>query len=133
MASTSTELKGFLHAIVGELSQADIDFFSAGLLGLNYKTIEFEVFAVHFIYLISELGISRYAKNNPIGKKNLNKDEFVKVLKNTFSFLKLDSFKNSILYSIFGKIDKDQDGLISFDQYLDWVKRFLAVLHYFGN
>ena len=85
------------------------------------------------IYLIAELGLSRYSRNNSICKKTLNRDEFVIVLRNTFKFAKLDKFKVSILYKIFAKIDKNIDGLISFEEYLNWVKRFLAVLKYFGD
>ena len=55
------------------------------------------------------------------------------VLVNSFTFAKLSKFKKSILYKIFDKIDKNHDGLITFDEYLDWVKRFLAVLKYFGD
>lgn len=47
--------------------------------------------------------------------------------------MRLDTFKVSILYKIFAKIDKNQDGLITYDEYLDWVKRFLCVWQYFGD
>lgn len=118
---------------MGELSQSEISFLSAGLLKLNYKVIEFEAFVVNFILLIAELGLSRYSSNNSSAKKTLNKDEFCILLKNSFSFLKLGQFKNSFLYKIFAKIDKNNDGLISYDEYLDWVRRFLAVLNYYGD
>ena len=95
--------------------------------------ITFDEFACHFIFLIAELGLSRYSRNNSVGKKTLNRDEFIIVLCNCFSFATLSKFKKSILYKIFDKIDKNHDGLISFDEYLDWVKRFLAVLKYFGD
>lgn len=36
--------------------------------------------------------------------------------------------KDSFLYKIFAKIDKNRDGLISYGEYLDWVEKFLAVL-----
>ena len=114
------------------MSQADITFLAAGVLRLNFKTIAFEPFAENFILLIAELGLSRYSTNNP-GKKSLNKDEFILLLINTFGFANMKKFKTSILYKIFAKIDKNQDGLISFEEYLDWVRRFLAVLKYFGD
>jgi hypothetical protein len=63
-----------VFAIVGQLSQAELTFLATGLLQLNYKVITFEPFAIHFIYLISELGLSRYSQNNAITKKTLNRD-----------------------------------------------------------
>jgi hypothetical protein len=33
---------------------------------------------------------------------------------------------------MFDRIDKDNDRMISFVEFLDWVHRFLAVPHYFG-
>ena len=100
---------------------------------LNFKTVDFRSFALHFIYLVAELGLSRFAKNRPSSKKTITRDEFVLLLRNSFSFLRLDTFKVSILYKIFAKIDKNNDGLISYDEYLDWVKRFLCVWAYFGD
>lgn len=47
--------------------------------------------------------------------------------------MKLDNFKNSILEKIFARIDKNHDGLISYEDYLDWVKRFLADPNYSGD
>ena len=86
-----------------------------------------------FIFLMAEVGLGRFSRNYPVGKKTLNREEFVILLKNSFSFLKLGQFKNSILFKIFAKIDKNQDGFITYDEYLDWVKRFLAVLNYYGD
>lgn len=100
---------------------------------MNWKTIEFEPFAEKFIYLIAEVGLSRFAVNRDPSKRTLTCDDFKLLLKNTFSFLKLDSFKDSILEKIFARIDKNHDGLISYEDYLDWVKRFLAVPHYYGD
>ncbi len=37
------------------------------------------------------------------------------VIRNSFAFSKLDKFKTAILYKIFAKIDKNNDGLITFD------------------
>ena len=103
------------------------------MLKHHFKTIDFESFAIYFIYLVCELGLSQYAKNNPHSNKTLNKEEFVRLLKNTFAFIRLENFKKSILYKIFEKIDTNNDGLISFEEYLLWVKNFLCVLRYFGD
>jgi len=132
LEATDAELRRLIIAIVSDLSEADLTFLSTGIIRVNFKTISFELFAENFIYLLAELGLSRYSRNHP-GKKTLNRDEFVLLLVNTFSFAKLQKFRKSILYKIFDKIDKNHDGLISFEEYLDWVKRFLAVLKYFGD
>lgn len=79
------------------------------------------------------MGLSRYAINRQSSKRNLNCDEFIILFKSSFSFLKLNNFSNDILRKIFAKIDKNNDGFISYEEYLDWVKRFLAVEHYFGD
>jgi len=133
LAANDVEIRNLLFSIVGELNENELSFLSSGLLKLNYKVITFEEFVIHFIFLIAELGLSRFSSNNSSSKKTLNRDEFVILLKNTFSFIKLGAFKNSILWKIFAKIDKNNDGLISYDEYLDWVKRFLAVLNYYGD
>lgn len=133
LSATDHEIKELVFAIVGELSQQELSFLSTGLLKLNYKEITFEPFAEHFIFLIAELGLSRYCRNNVVGKKTINCDEFILILRNSFEFAKLAKFRTSILCKIFAKIDKNCDGLITLEEYLDWVKRFLAVLKYFGD
>jgi hypothetical protein len=45
----------------------------------------------------------------------------------------LSQFKNTILYKLFLRIDKNQRGYITYDEYLDWVRRFLAVVQYYGD
>jgi len=127
------ELNGLLYSIVGSLTHDEYSFLSYGLLQFNYQYIQFETFVSAFIFLMAQIGLGRFSKNYSVGKKTLNRDEFVILLKTTFSFLKLSQFKNSILYKIFNKIDKNQDGWITYDEYLDWVSRFLAVLDYYGD
>lgn len=97
------------------------------------KNIMFEPFAMIFIFLTSELGLSRYSKNHSSKTKSLNKDEFVVLFKNSFKSFNLSRIKESFLHLVFAKIDKNRDGLITFEEYLDWVKRFLAVLKYYGD
>lgn len=126
LLANDAELRALLLSITGDLSENEISIIANGLAELNWKTIEFDPFAEKFIYLIAEVGLSRFATNSHPSKRTLNCSEFIILLKNTFSFLKLDNFKNSILEKIFARIDKNQDGLISYEDYLDWVKRFLA-------
>lgn len=134
LSASDVEFRALIQAIIGNISDEETTFLCLGLLKHHFKNIEFEPFAIHFIYLVAELGLSRFAKNNPpASKKTLTRDEFVRVLCNSFSFLRLDLFKKSILYKIFEKIDTDHDGLISYEQYLLWVKNFLCVVRYFGD
>ena len=49
------------------------------------------------------------------------------MLHNTFKFLKISRVKKAILLIIFAKIDKNNDGLITYDEYLEWVKDYIAV------
>ena len=115
LQANDAELKALIFAIVGQLSQSELDFLTAGLLKSNFQAISFQPFAIQFLLLIAELGLSRYSRNNAITKKTLNKDQFIIVIRNSFAFSKLDKFKAAILYKIFAKIDKNNDGLITFD------------------
>jgi len=55
------------------------------------------------------------------------------LFKNTYHFLGIGRIKVSYLFLAFGTIDKNKDGIITYDEYLDWVRRFLSVLKYFGD
>lgn len=104
----------------------EITFLLNGLFKLD-KSIEFVPFAIIFIYLVAELYLSRYQRNHTSTKKTLTAEEFVVLFRNTFKFLNIGKIRKAILLIIFALIDKNKDGLISLAEYLDWVKRFLAV------
>lgn len=98
-----------------------------GLFKLNSKTIEFVPFAIAFLYLVAELGLSRYQSNHPVTKKILNFDEFLVLFRNSFKVFNVARIRPQILRLIFDKIDTNRDGLITFDEYLRWVRLYLAV------
>lgn len=120
-------LRGLVRAILGELSEIEITFLLNGLFKLDQGSIQFVPFAIIFIYLVAELGLSRYQKNHTSEKKTLNAEEFVILFRNSFKFVNIGRVRKSLLLAIFAKIDKNNDGLITLAEYLDWVKRFLAV------
>lgn len=63
LEANDAELKALLFAIVGELSDNDVTFIASGLHGFSNKSIQFDAFASRFIYLIGELGLSKFAIN----------------------------------------------------------------------
>lgn len=120
-------LRGLIVSILGDISEVEMSFLLNGLYTLASKNIEFVPFALIFIYLVAELGLSRFQKNHSNTKKSINFDEFLLLFKNSFNFLGIGRIKKFILSLIFQKIDKNHDGLITFDEYLEWVKKYLAV------
>lgn len=108
-------------------SQKDIDYvlFNIFQLGDNGE-IDFLSFCSYFIEHVANLGISDFLSNHPPGKKTINRDEFVRLFRNSFYFLNVSRIQDELLWGFFAKIDTDNDGLISFDQYIEWVKSFLC-------
>lgn len=97
------------------------------------RFIEFEPFGCVFLYLIAELRLSRYSRYHNLTQKTLSKDEFSTLFKNTYHFLALGRIRSSFLDLLYKIIDQNHDGVVSYDEYLDWVKRFIAVQKYFGD
>lgn len=120
-------LKGLILSILGDLSSVEMTFLLTGLYKLASKNIEFIPFAIIFIYLVAELGLSRFQKGHSNSKKSINFEEFYLIFKNTFMFLGVGRIRMQILQLIFIKIDSNNDGLISFEEYLEWIRKYLAV------
>lgn len=57
--------------------------------------------ACKFIEVTARLGLKKFMKNHLETKTNLNKHEFARLLKESFRFLGLKRFKDSILFKIF--------------------------------
>lgn len=52
----------------------EITFLLNGLFKLDQGSIQFIPFAIIFIYLVAELGLSRYQRNHESAKKTLTAD-----------------------------------------------------------
>lgn len=57
----------------------------------------------------------------------ISPEEFIVILRNCYKFLSISRVRAKILLVIFAKIDKNNDGFITFDEFLDWIKRYIAV------
>jgi Ca2+-binding EF-hand superfamily protein len=126
------ELENILRDLMKDASKEDIDFVMMHTYHLNPKlTLSFEVFAPFFIIHLGKLGLSRFGRQHP-NQRCLNRDEFIHVFKSSYSILNMDRVSSRLLMRFFDKIDTNKDGHISFKQYLNWIKKFLAVHSYFG-
>lgn len=121
------ELRALITGMVRDFNATDIDFLVHHLGMEESSDIKFGPLASKFIIVAAQLGLRKFMKNHLESKKQLNKHEFARLLKESFRFLNLGRFKNSILFKIFEKIDKNHDGWISYEEYMDWVIKFLAV------
>lgn len=85
------------------------------------------------MHLIAELRLSRFSRYNNITQKVLTKDQFNVLFKNTYQFLALGRMKISFLDKLYLVVDQNHDGIVTYQEYLDWIRRFIAVPKYFGD
>lgn len=76
---------------------------------------------------MAELGLSRFQKYHPSSKRSLRCEEFVLLFVNTYKFLSALRIKSSLLQLIYQRIKKNRDGYVSFEEYLKWVRKYIAV------
>lgn len=67
-------LRGLIKYILGSISEMEITFILNGLFKLDRESIEFIPFAIAFLYLVAELGLSRFQKNHSSTKKTLTSE-----------------------------------------------------------
>ena len=96
LALNDENLRGLLQSILGVLTEHQENYLINNLYKLEGSNIEFIPFAIIFLYLVAELGLTRFAENHPNSKKTLNKDEFLLLLRNTFKFLSI--LRGSVLH-----------------------------------
>lgn len=122
------EATNLIRSVLKLNTQKDIDFvlfniFQIGNLG---GEIDFLEFCPYFIEYVSSLGISSFLMSYPPGKRTIDRDEFVRLFRNTFYFLKVSRIRDELLWGFFDIIDTNKDGLITFNEYLEWVLNFLC-------
>jgi hypothetical protein len=121
------ELEAILRDLMRGASKEDIEFVMMNIFHLNPNQIlTFDVFAPFFIVHAGDLGLSKFAEQHP-GQHTLSRDEFILVFKASFHLLDVNRVSDRLLGRFFEKIDTNKDGLISFGEYLDWLRNFLAV------
>lgn len=73
------------------------------------------------------MGLSKFSRQNP-NKRALNRDEFVIVFRESYNLLDSYRISTPLLWRFFDKIDTDHDGHISYLEFSDWIRNFLAAL-----
>lgn len=114
-------------------AQSDVDLAfilqQASNKGFDEIAIKFQQLASFFIIQLADLGLSKFSKQHP-SKRSLTKDEFVLVFIESYALLDSYRITNQLLYGFFEKIDTNHDGLISFSEYNEWIRSFLAITNY---
>lgn len=77
-------------------SEKDIDYvlFNIFRIGDTGGEIDFTEFCPYFIEYVCNLGISSFLMSYPHGKRTINVDEFVRLFRNSFYFLKVSRIKD---------------------------------------
>lgn len=73
---------------------------------------------------LSKLGLQR---------RRLARDQFASLFRSAYSYLPVSRVSDALLHRIFLQIDNNRDGWISYQEFSDWVEKFLAVVSYFGK
>lgn len=67
------------------------------------------------------------------GYTHLSRDDFIRCLRLTLSFIEMDRVQDILLWRLYERIDTNKDGKISIDEYFRWINDFLSVSNYYGS
>ena len=125
MEATQQELYKLFISISGSITTVEEDFIRTKIFKLDIKFIEFKKIASEFIYILGDLGLSRISQKHSSSLRTLDFEQFIEVLSGSFSFAKIDRFKDKILQAMFKKISVN--GKITFSEFLHgWVRKYLC-------
>ena len=121
------EARNLVRTILKLSTDRDINYVLFNVFKLVEEgEIDFDTFCPSFIQHVCNLGISFFLINYMPGKGFVERDEFTTLFRSSFPFLKVARVKEELMWGFFNQIDTDNDGWISFDEYLQWVKSFLC-------
>ena len=119
----TVEAKALITDILKLNSKKDIDYILFTIFNLGERgQVTFIDFCNYFVEHVGELGLSQLVAKNPTMKRVLTRDQFITLFRSSFGFLAVSRIKNDLFWGFFSKIDTDRDGLISFEQYMAWLR-----------
>ena len=125
------EITALIREVLQLYSSSEIEFVLVSIFHMEAgDSISFNTFASNFLRYLADLGLSRWSLQHPHGERRFQFGDFLIVFRNSFSVLQSHRVSERLLRKFFVKIDTDNDGWISFAQYLQWVKYFLSVVVY---
>lgn len=118
--------------VIGETDRAELDYIFKNLFRLdvdNNGFVDFNEFSNFFLRRhCGEIALQRTHKKGLIVKgaeRKLNVDEFLALLHDAYSFLKVD-VENGMAREVFKVFDRDHDSLITYVEYFDFIEKFIC-------
>ncbi len=81
--------------------------------------------------MLGELGLCRVSINRDPANRILHAEDAA-ILGNSFVFCDFSNFSWDVLIANYNKMDKNGDGTITYDEYIEWIRDFVAVVELYG-
>lgn len=113
-----SEMTLLLKELLNETSKSELDYVFKNSFRMDANgdsSFVFEEFAIFFIKHACEIGLSRYNRSRATGgRRDISTEDFSKLFKGSFCFLESGLVGDKIINRVFSKIDRDNDGSISY-------------------
>jgi Ca2+-binding EF-hand superfamily protein len=119
-----SELEQLVREVLHETTQNELEYIFWNMFRYdpnNDKNIEFEEFAPFILNHAAEIALQRFHFQQTLGKNSLTSQEFRTVFREAYHFLKTLDKSDSILNTIFGELDTNKDGLVTYKEFMTWV------------
>jgi Ca2+-binding EF-hand superfamily protein len=118
------ELELLVKEVLHETTQNELEYIFWNMFRYdpnNDKNIEFEEFAPFILIHAGEIALQRFHFQQVLGKNSLSNQEFKLVFREAYHFLRTLNKTDQLLNVIFGELDTNNDGFITYKEFMTWI------------